>query len=344
MRLMSDWLPKSLAGRTASILVAGLLVAQLASFLLHVQDRAALMGKGHLHGMHGWAGLPPGLALLLALVAVGVVLASLVAMRWASRPLEDLATAATTFAHDLDAPPLPETGPTEIRRAAAAFNFMQGRLKKMVLERGRALAAVSHDLRTPLTRMRLRVELVEDAALREKLDADIDAMTSMVDGVLAYLRGIEDAEPVRPVDMLALVQSIVEDEQATGHAVRFALAGADQAPPAPLMARTSLLRRAVSNLVGNAVVHGHSVVVTLHDSARCVRIVVEDDGPGIPPGELRRVLEPFVRLDTAQGAASGGAGLGLAIARDAAALHGGELALENRTEGGLRASLLLPRQ
>ncbi|MBL0420660.1 HAMP domain-containing protein [Ramlibacter sp. AW1] len=344
MHLISGWLPRSLAGRTALIFVVGLLVAQLGSLFLHVQERAGMLGHGAMHGAHRWAGLPPAFIGLMGLTALAVLAASLLAMRWASKPLEDLATAATAFASDLNAPPLPETGPIEVRSAAAAFNFMQARLKQTVLGRGRALAAVSHDLRTPLTRMRLRVELVEDAALRDKLDADIEAMSAMVDSVLAYLRGIEDAEAVRPVDMLALVESIVEDDQALGHDVRFARLG-DASSPVPLMARPTLLRRAIVNLVDNARHHGHTVTVTLQDGDRgWVGVAVEDDGPGIAPEDMERALQPFVRLDAAAGPAkAGGVGLGLSIARDAAAMHGGELVLENRAEGGLRAMLRLPR-
>ncbi len=152
----------------------------------------------------------------LALTLGAVIVVSLIAVRWVTRPLQQMAMAANAFAHDLDAAPLDVAGPAEVRRAAEAFNFMQQRLRRLVVERGRALAAVSHDLRTPLTRMRLRAELVDDPALADKLNADIDTMRSMVNGVLAYLRGLEDAEPVQAINMEALLESIVEDRTLTG--------------------------------------------------------------------------------------------------------------------------------
>jgi signal transduction histidine kinase len=272
-----------------------------------------------------------------------VIVVSLVAVRWATQPLQQMAKAATDFAHDLDAPPLEETGPTEVRRAAQAFNFMQRRLRQLVVERGRALAAVSHDLRTPLTRMRLRAELVDDPGLQDKLNADIDAMQGMVNSVLAYLRGLEDAEAIQPINMEALLSSIVEDEQALGRQVALKETAPGDRAPSPYLGKLSVLKRAVTNLIDNAVAHGSTVDVRIEDSTNLLRVVVEDDGPGIPDGDLSRVTEPFVRLDGSRSLDTGGVGLGLAIVRDAAAYHGGRLALENRESGGLRAVLELPR-
>jgi signal transduction histidine kinase len=272
-----------------------------------------------------------------------VIIVALVAVRWATKPLQQMASAATAFAHDLDAVPLEVSGPTEVRHAAEAFNFMQGRLRQLVVERGRALAAVSHDLRTPLTRMRLRAELVDDPALQDKLNADIDAMQGMVDSVLAYLRGLEDAEPIQPINMEALLSSIVDDEQALGRRVCLEDPASGRAMPAPYAGKLSVLKRAVTNLIDNAVAHGKNVAVRIEDSAAWLRVVVEDDGPGIPEADLARVTEPFVRLDASRSLDTGGVGLGLAIVRDAAAYHGGTLVLENRDSGGLRATLQLPR-
>ena len=221
MRLMlAKLLPRSLSGRMTLILVLGLLAAQFASLLLHLQERAAMLADGHVHpGMPALDALPLRFIWHVSLTLAAVIIVSLVAVRWATKPLQQMASAATAFAHDLDAPALPLSGPTEVRRAAEAFNFMQHRLRQLVVERGRALAAVSHDLRTPLTRMRLRAELVDDPVLQDKLNADIDAMQGMVNSVLAYLRGLEDAEPIQPINMEALLSSIVEDEQALGRQV-----------------------------------------------------------------------------------------------------------------------------
>lgn len=346
MRLKLDsWLPRSLSGRMALIMVAGLVAAQVFSVMLHVQERAAFMAIGPgPHGMPGFGGLPLRFLWHISLTLVAVILVALVAVRRATRPLQRMASAATAFANDLDAPPMPETGPTEVRNAAEAFNFMQARLRRMVVERGRALAAVSHDLRTPLTRMRLRAELVEDETLRSRIHADIDAMQGMVDNVLAYLRGMEDSEAAQAINMEALLSSIVEDEQALGRHVNLQPPAPGSPRPAPYVGKLSVLRRAVTNLVDNAATHGEVAWVRLEDQDKVLRVIVEDDGPGIAQADLERVTEPFVRLDAARGADTGGAGLGLAIARDAAAYHGGTLSLENRKCGGLRATLALPRR
>lgn len=344
MRLMFEkLLPRSLSGRMTLILVLGLLVAQAASLLLHLQERSALMAGGHLHpGMPAFDALPLRFIWHVSLTLGTVILVALVGVRWATRPLMQLADAANAFAHDLDAPSIAEEGPSEVRRAAQAFNFMQQRLRQLVVERGRALAAVSHDLRTPLTRMRLRAELVDDPALQAKLNADIDAMQGMVNSVLSYLRGLEDSEAAQAIDMEALLSSLVEDEQAMGRSVSLTERLPGTPRPAPFVGKLSLLRRAVSNLIDNAVSHGKQVTVSFDASIDMFEIVVEDDGPGIPAEELGRVIEPYVRLDAARGMDTGGVGLGLAIARDAAAYHGGRLTLANRDAGGLRATLHLP--
>ena len=347
MRLMEPaaWLPRTLAGRLILILAVALLAAQVASLMLHLKELDALMAAGLPRaGVPGLEAVPMRFLWHVGLTFAVVIGVSLIAVRWIARPLREMADAATAFAHDIDAPPLAASGPVEVRRAAEAFNFMQQRLRQLVVERSRALAAVSHDLRTPLTRMRLRAELIDDPQLQQKLGTDIDAMQAMVDSVLAYLRGLEDAERPQPINIAALLESIVEDERSLGRPVAF-VAKRDAAAEAvaPYTGRLSVLRRAIGNLVDNAVAQGQSVGVRLHEAPGELRIVVEDDGPGIPPADLARATEPYVRLDAARSLDGGGVGLGLAIVRDAAASHGGRLVLENRAEGGLRASLVLPR-
>lgn len=344
MRLsLQKLLPRTLSGRIMLILVLGLLAAQVASLLLHLQERADLTAAGHVHpGMPAFEALPLRFIWHVSLTLGIVLLVAIVAVRWATRPLKQLAHAANAFAHDLNTPSLAEAGPDEVRSAAQAFNFMQQRIRQLVGERSRALAAVSHDLRTPLTRMRLRAEMVDDPALQTKLNADIDAMQGMVDSVLAYLRGTEDSEASQAIDMDALLSSLVEDEQSMGRPVVLAERPAGAPKPTPFVGKLSLLRRAMSNLIDNAVAHGSHVTVSIDSLPDRVEIVVQDDGPGIPAADLARVVEPYVRLDPARALDSGGVGLGLAIARDAAAFHGGELLLVNRAEGGLRAVLRLP--
>jgi len=334
MRLMLRFIPSSLFGRLTLILVVGLLAAQFASMWLHMGERAMMMAQSQ----GQFSALPSRFATHLLITLAAVIAVSLVAVRLVTRPLQHLAEAADAFGSDLESPPLAETGPTETRRAAEAFNRMQDRLRRLIAERGRALAAVSHDLRTPLTRMRLRAELVDDETLRAQINADIDDMQAMVESTLDYLRGLRENEPVQSIDMEALLQSLVADEQALGRQVT--LSGS---VVAPYLGRMSALKRALGNLIDNAVKYGQSAHVAIEDSAAELRLSVEDEGPGIAETDLARVVEPYVRLEASRSRETGGVGLGLSIARDAALLHGGELRLANRPDGGLAATLVLPR-
>ncbi|MEO8411848.1 MAG: ATP-binding protein, partial [Propionivibrio sp.] len=273
------------------------------------------------------------------LVTLAIVIAVvMLAVRQATMPLQRLALAADTLGHDLAAPPLAETGPAETRRAAQAFNHMQERIRRLVDERARALAAVSHDLRTPLTRLRLRAELVEDATLREQMAGDLDAMAAMIDATLDYLRGLQDSEAARAIDMNALLQSLVEDTAVLGKEI--GLAGTALAP---YTGRLSALRRGLQNLIDNAIKYGRGAQLRVEDDGQVLRISVEDRGPGIPPDELTRVTAPYYRPDASRSRETGGVGLGLSIVQDVALLHGGELRLTNRRAGGLCATLILPR-
>jgi signal transduction histidine kinase len=274
------------------------------------------------------------LLLTLVIVTVGVM----IAVRQATRPLQQLARAADLLGRDLDAPPLAELGPTETRHAAQAFNRMQARIKRLVDERSRALAAVSHDLRTPLTRLRLRTELVEDEKLRDQMAADLETMATMLDATLDYLRGLQASEAARPIDINALLASLSGDALVTGR--RISIEGTALAP---YSARLSALRRALQNLIDNAIKYGSCAHLRVHDDANELRIAVEDEGPGIAPQELERVTEPYYRPDASRNSATGGLGLGLSIVKDIALLHGGDLLLANRTQGGLCATLRLPR-
>jgi len=327
-------MPASLFGRLMLILVVGLLATQFATLWLHMDARATLLQSGHAQA----AGLPRPFWVHLALTLVAVIAIALVAVRLVTRPIQHLAEAADAFGRDLESPPLAEDGPNETRRAAEAFNRMQERLRRLIAERSRALAAVSHDLRTPLTRMRLRAELVEDEALRGQLNADIDDMQAMIEATLDYLRGLRDNEPLQNIDIVALLSSLVADAQALGQPVTLA-----EAVAAPYGGRLTALKRAIANLTDNAVKYGRAARIAVEDGSGELRLVVEDDGPGIPEADLTRVVEPYVRLEASRSRETGGVGLGLAIARDAAQLHGGELRLENRAAGGLRAILILPR-
>lgn len=273
------------------------------------------------------------------MITLGVVVAVvMMAGRQATRPLQQLAQAADTLGRDLDAQPLAETGPAETRLAAQAFNRMQARIRHLVNERARALAAVSHDLRTPLTRLRLRAELVDDAQLRDQMAGDLESMAAMLDATLDYLRGLQDHEEVRPMDINALLESMAEDARVMGRTI-----GIEGQALAPYRGRLSALRRALQNLVDNAIKYGHGAHIRIEDSPNRLCIHVEDNGPGIAPTELSLVTEPYYRVGAARSLEVSGVGLGLSIARDIALLHGGELHLANRAQGGLAATLLLPR-
>lgn len=336
-------LPDSLFARLTLVLVTGLLATQLVTLWLHLQERAHWVGMAMQHtgaAGHDW---PARFLWHLGLTLLTVVGLALLAVRWVIRPLQQLADAANAFAHDLEAPALTVAGPIEARQAAEAFNFMQQRLRGLVQDRSRALAAVSHDLRTPLTRLRLRVEMAEDADLQARMLADIDTMRAMVDAVLSYLRGRDDSEPVQRIDLHALLSSLVADEQELGRPVH--LATLDPAPAAetPIFCgRLASLQRAVANLVDNAVIHGGSATLALQRVPGAWHILVEDAGPGIAETDLDRVMEPFVRLDASRNLATGGVGLGLAIVRDAIQHEGGQLVLANRRPSGLCATLVLP--
>lgn len=280
---------------------------------------------------------PPHLGLLFQLAAI--LIASWVGARLLARPVQQLASGANRLAQDVHAPPLDEeTGPAEARDATHALNLMQQRIRTQLAQQSRFLAAVSHDLRTPLTRMSLRIERIEDNDVRYRLRQDLAEMNGLIDATLYYLRDRDDgAGPRQRVDVLALLQAVVDDAQEIGQDVR--LSG----EAAPLLAYPAELRRAVVNLVENAHRYGGAAHIVLADSPERVSIDVCDNGPGIPPAELQRVLEPFYRVESSRSRATGGVGMGLAIAADIVARHGGELKLSNRPEGGLRVSITLPR-
>lgn len=270
--------------------------------------------------------------------AVGIVVIALLLLRWATRPLRELAIAAERFSLDQAPQPLAERGPAEIRRAARAFNTMRERIQRLVSERMQAMAAVSHDLRTPITRLRLRSALLDDEAAIELMDADLREMEGMIDSTLEYLRGGVSSEAIRPIDLVSVIETIVDEHLDQGH--RVSLSGLGHGP---VLGRVLSLKRAFSNIIGNAVKYGDSAAVDIAEAGGNLAITVEDDGPGIPPQDMERVFEPFVRLEESRGRQTGGSGLGLTIASAVIRSHGGRIDLENRPDGGLRVRLLLPR-
>jgi signal transduction histidine kinase len=259
-------------------------------------------------------------------------------VRWATRPLDRLAAAAEELGRNVNRPPLPEAGPVEVARAARAFNTMQRRLIEYLQSRTQLLAAMSHDLKTPITRLRLRSELLDDPKLRDRYGADLHELEAMVSATLDFLRGIDDREPARPIDVMAMLASLQADRQETGAHV--SLSGTTHAP---YVGQRSALRRCIANLLDNAIQYGGSAQVDVDDTPQQLLLRIADEGPGIPADQLEKVFEPFYRIEGSRSRETGGTGLGLAIARQIARAHGGELTLVNRPAGGLEARLLLPR-
>jgi signal transduction histidine kinase len=280
-----------------------------------------------------WSVLAVTICFGVAIVVVAVLL-----LRWATRPLRDLAMAAERFSLDQTPHPLDETGPAEVRRAARAFNTMRERVQRLVAERMQALAAVSHDLRTPITRLRLRSELMEDEATRDLVDADLSEMEGMIDSTLEFLRGGVSSEPVRPIDIVSAIETIVDDQADQGRSITLSGLGHGR-----VLGRLLALKRAFWNIIGNAVKYADHAEVKISETPTDLVIVIEDDGPGIPAAEIERVFQPFVRLEESRGRETGGTGLGLTIARAVIRSHGGEITLSNRAAGGLSVMITLPK-
>ncbi len=282
----------------------------------------------------------PSIALLLIPLGTMIIVFGstvLILIRHVTRPMLCLARAAEAFGRGEDIEPVPADGPTEIRQAIAAFNDMRERLSRFVLDRTKMLAAVGHDLRTPITTMRLRAEFIEDDEVRERILSSLDEMQLMAEGALSFAKEEAIAEPTKTVDLTALVQTVCADQADMNRDVSYAENGR-----VLYRCRPNSLKRAVRNLVENAVIHGNCARVSMNGPATEIRITIEDDGPGIPEQHLSHVFMPFVRLDESRGQDTGGIGLGLAIARSIVRGHGGDILIRNRTGGGLRATVRLP--
>ena len=274
----------------------------------------------------------------LALMGVIVLVVSVWAVRRVTAPLGLLSAAADRLGRDVAAPPLVEAGTVEMRSAARAFNRMQERLRRLVESRTQMLAALSHDLRTPLTLLRLRTEGVADANERDKMLATIAGMDEMIGTTLAFARNEVRAEPRRRVDIAALVASTVDDMADAGLPVTM-----QPAAPAIHDCQPGALKRVITNLLDNAVKYGKCARVAIAATAAGeIAITIDDDGPGIPQAELAKVFQPFYRIENSRSRETGGTGLGLAIAQSIVQAHGGELTLANREGGGLRATIKLP--
>ena len=281
--------------------------------------------------------LPPQIFVELGVLTVALSLLIFAITRTITRPLAELARAADAVGRGEAAPTLRERGSREVRAATSAFNAMQERLRRYLDSRTRVLAAMSHDLRTPLTRLRLRVESIEDDQLRQRCTADLEEMTNMVRGALGVFRGLNEEEAAAPIDVNVLVGELVEQSRELGRDV-----AVEGSATKPYFGRALALKRCLGNLVDNAFQHAERCMVRVEDGRELV-IRVCDDGPGVPEAALEQVFEPFFRLESSRSRDTGGAGLGLSISRDIAQAHGGSLMLRNLPDGGLEARLTLPR-
>ncbi|QOZ24457.1 ATP-binding protein [Bradyrhizobium sp. CCBAU 51753] len=306
------------------------------SVLFHLADGGLLeatVGKPHMPPFFTGLWISTLLFLIMSVTLLGV---------WAGRalraPLSAFARAAESFNVDRISPPFPESGPEEIRSAARALNAMQDRIAALMRDRTRMLAAISHDLRTPITRLRLRSEFIADEAHRTQTLRDLDQMQSMLESVLTLLRSGNAVTPTL-VDVAALVQLVCEQFSDCGHAVRY-----DGPKRCKLTVRPDEIRRAVTNLVENAVRFASEVTVTLTETDKAATIEIADNGPGIPEHSKSAMLEPFVRGDEARTMdESSGFGLGLSIAQAVVQAHDGEFSLHDNAPQGLRVSIRLPR-
>ena len=279
-------------------------------------------------------------AFLLMTAAAGLL--TLWAVRRLTAPVRDLAAAAERLGRDVNAPPLPETGPAEVASAAAAFNTMAARIRRFVDDRTFLLTAIGHDLRTPITRLKLRAEWMEDEDQRRKMLADLDELQAMVAATLAFGRDTASNEPPVALDLAVLLRTVL-DEAADAHQEMAAAISYEGPEHLAVQARPLGFKRAFSNLVGNALAYGGGARVVLagpEGGSLCVRI--EDGGPGLAMDQLERVFEPFHRVEASRNRETGGTGLGLPIARSIFRAHGGDVTLANRAGGGLTATVRLP--
>jgi signal transduction histidine kinase len=281
----------------------------------------------------------PLIDFLVRVVPISAVclLLALFVIRGFMRPITHLAAAAERLGIDGSVSMLEETGAPEMRAAARAFNAMQLRLRRLIDDRTQMLAAISHDLKTPITRLRLRAEFIDDPALQEKMLADLAEMEAIVASTLAFARSDARSESCDSIDLADMIQSLVEARADSG-----AVAAYEGPAHLTVKARPVALRRALGNLIDNAIKYGTAAHIALRTEARQAVVEIEDQGPGIPEDQLELVFRPYYRLESSRSRETGGVGLGLSIARAVIRADGGEVTLENCAERGLRARITLP--
>jgi len=273
----------------------------------------------------------------ISLMGLLIVILTVWVVRRLTTPLRDFAHAAERLGKDVHAPSLPVSGVVELQQAAQAFNKMQGRLQRLIDNRTRMLAAISHDLRTPITLLRLRSEVIEDTEERNKSIATLDEMESMIASTLQLASEDAKTEPNKIVDISALLESICIDLDDRGLVVEREL-------PDRLLykCRSTSLKRAFSNIIENAFKFAGNARVQMTQKIAAIEVIIEDDGPGIPATKLHEVFSPFYRIEPSRNQQTGGAGLGLSISQSIIHAHGGEIVLSNHQPNGLRVQITLP--
>jgi signal transduction histidine kinase len=277
------------------------------------------------------------IALSTTMMVLGVLAVAAFFIRQLTRSLRSLADAANGLDPNVGTSPIKEAGPSEVKALSIAFNDMQRRVRRLVDDRTQTLAAISHDLKTPITRMRLRSEEISDHELVRAIAADLTDMEAMLDSTLAFLRGDQLSEEKKPIDLGSLLETITTDLTDLGHDVTLV-----ESAPVVVRGRHLALKRAFWNLTENAVKYGGCARVTLRPKPGGAVVLIDDDGPGIPDSENEAVLRPFYRIDDSRNRETGGVGLGLTVAHSIIKSHGGELVLSNRKDGGLSVTVTLP--
>jgi signal transduction histidine kinase len=271
-------------------------------------------------------------------MSLAIFVVSVFLVRVCTAGFKTLTRAARRLGVEVTAPPLPIRGPEEVREAAQAFNEMQERIRNLLTDRTQMLAAISHDLRTPITAIRLRAEFIEEGEDRDRILAQLDEMEAMVSATLSFLRDDSGREEAKVLDIGALLETICDDIADAGRPVSF-----DGPADVTLRCRPIALKRAFTNLIDNAVKYGGTATVSLKAHPDRVVVQIDDEGSGIPEAEMERVFGPFYRLEVSRNRGTGGFGLGLTVARSIIKAHGGDLILANRATRGLRVAVSLPR-
>ena len=352
-------LPSSLFGRLAMLLFVVVLASHALVLTVMVEfhpppdfehgrheappnanGRNLLEPDGHFG--HGPGGIPfdAGMVFDIGVRLAALLFAAWIGARWLSEPVQRLADAARELGRDIHHPPLAEAGTAECREATRVFNGMQARIQQQIADRDRFVAAVSHDLRTPLTRLRLRAESLDDSEDRAGFRRDIGEMDTMIRDTLDYLLGVAQGEASVRFDIDALVRTIADDHDESGSEGLISVSG----QAAPLTGQPRALGRCINNLVENALRYGGCAEISLVDSAESLVVSIADRGPGVPQEELQHLMKAFYRVESSRNRHSGGVGLGLSIAQEIVQRHGGELRLSNRACGGLVAELHFVRR